>query len=694
MRTRKSSLPALFRMPVTRWSVLLLQAVFLVSFVTCNDAPPVPAEQLTIEKSYVPELCPRSVKEGDFVRYHYHGLFPDGTKFDSSYDRGTTYNVFVGKGQIIQGMDKALIGMCVNERRLVKVPPSLAYGKEGVAGVIPPDAIIHFDVLLLDIWNPDDKVQTETYYKPEICSRTVQVSDFIRYHYNGTLLDGTLFDSSHNRMKTYDTYIGIGWLIPGMDTGLLGMCVGERRIITVPPFLAYGEDGDGKDIPPKATLAFDVVLLDLHNPKDGITSEVQYMPDNCERKTQAGDYIRYHYNGTLLDGTFFDSSYSRNRTYNTYIGKGYVISGMDEGLLGLCVGERRRITIPPHLAYGEEGRGKDIPPKATLAFDVVLLDLHNPKDGITSEVQYMPDNCERKTQAGDYIRYHYNGTLLDGTFFDSSYSRNRTYNTYIGKGYVISGMDEGLLGLCVGERRRITIPPHLAYGEEGRGKIPGSAVLVFEILVVDFHNPDDSVSITAQLKPINCTVLSKKGDYLKYHYNATLMDGTVLDSTHQYGKTYNIVLESGQVVMGMDIGLRDMCVGERRTVIIPPHLGYGEAGVEGEVPGSAVLIFDIELLELIPGLPDGYMFVWNGDVSPNLFEDIDKNSNGEILLQEFADYIKTQVDAGKGKLAPGFDADKIIENMYKNQDRNEDGKITEAEFKLKDQEDKERHDEL
>ena len=50
-------------------------------------------------------------------------------------------------------------------------------------------------------------------------------------------------------MKTYDTYVGIGWLIPGMDKGLLGMCVGEKRIITIPPFLAYGEDGDGKSFP-------------------------------------------------------------------------------------------------------------------------------------------------------------------------------------------------------------------------------------------------------------------------------------------------------------------------------------------------------------------------------------------------------------------------------------------------------------
>lgn len=51
------------------------------------------------------------------------------------------------------------------------------------------------------------------------------------------------------------------------------------------------------------------------------------------------------------------SSYSRNHTYDTYVGLGYVIAGMDQGLIGVCVGEKRTITIPPHLAYGEEGTG-------------------------------------------------------------------------------------------------------------------------------------------------------------------------------------------------------------------------------------------------------------------------------------------------------------------------------------------------
>ncbi len=56
----------------------------------------------------------------------------------------------------------------------------------------------------------------------------------------------SILHCSHTRMRTYDTYVGIGWLIAGMDQGLLGMCVGERRIIRMPPSLGYGENGDGE----------------------------------------------------------------------------------------------------------------------------------------------------------------------------------------------------------------------------------------------------------------------------------------------------------------------------------------------------------------------------------------------------------------------------------------------------------------
>nr|XP_029510737.1 peptidyl-prolyl cis-trans isomerase FKBP9-like [Oncorhynchus nerka] len=113
----------------------MIYLAVLVAFVAC-DAPPVPLDDIVIEKTFVPEQCGRAVKVGDYVRYHYNGMFPDGKKFDSSYDRGSTYNVYVGKKQLIEGMDRALVGMCVNERRLVTIPPQLAYGKEGYGKLI------------------------------------------------------------------------------------------------------------------------------------------------------------------------------------------------------------------------------------------------------------------------------------------------------------------------------------------------------------------------------------------------------------------------------------------------------------------------------------------------------------------------------------------------------------------------------
>lgn len=63
--------------------------------------------------------------------------------------------------------------------------------------------------------------------------------------------------------------------------------------------------------------------------------------------------------------------------------------------------------------------GDEIPPQATLVFDVLLVDIHNPKDNITVENQVVPESCTRRSVVGDYIRYHYNGTFLNGVTFDT-----------------------------------------------------------------------------------------------------------------------------------------------------------------------------------------------------------------------------------------------------------------------------------
>ncbi|WP_062053470.1 peptidylprolyl isomerase [Aquimarina longa] len=92
-------------------------------------------------------------------------------------------------------------------------------------------------------------------------------------------------------------------------------------------------------------------------------------------KAEKGKTVSVHYKGSLVDGTVFDSSYKRNQPIDFPLGMGQVISGWDEGIELLQVGDKARFVIPSHLAYGERGAGGVIPPNATLIFDVELMNV-------------------------------------------------------------------------------------------------------------------------------------------------------------------------------------------------------------------------------------------------------------------------------------------------------------------------------
>lgn len=209
----------------------------------------------------------------------------------------------------------------------------------------------------------------------------------VSVHYIGTLLDGKKFDSSRDRGQPLPFKLGTGQVIKGWDEGIAMLRVGDKAILTIPPSIGYG-DRDMGTIPPNSTLVFEVELMNVSAPpkpfdvkgKDtlSVLSGLKYIvveKGTDPRKAEKGKTVSVHYTGFLADGKIFDSSRERGTPFQFTLGIGQVIRGWDEGIALMNVGDKLRLIIPSDLAYGDNGAGGVIPPKATLFFDVELMDV-------------------------------------------------------------------------------------------------------------------------------------------------------------------------------------------------------------------------------------------------------------------------------------------------------------------------------
>ncbi|GAB4564656.1 MAG: FKBP-type peptidyl-prolyl cis-trans isomerase [Haliangiales bacterium] len=107
---------------------------------------------------------------------------------------------------------------------------------------------------------------------------------------------------------------------------------------------------------------------------DSLQIEELQVGDGAEAKP--GQRVDVHYTGWLTNGQKFDSSVDRGQPFSFDLGKRQVIRGWEEGVAGMKVGGKRKLTIPPELGYGAAGAGGVIPPNATLVFEVELLGVH------------------------------------------------------------------------------------------------------------------------------------------------------------------------------------------------------------------------------------------------------------------------------------------------------------------------------
>ena len=214
---------------------------------------------------------------GDLVTAHYVGvLHDDGTEFDSSWDRGQTFSFRLGAGEVIPGWDQGIEGMKVGGRRMLVIPSDLAYGEFGSGDVIGPDADLVFVVDLVDVLTLPDPADEPSVEVPEELTGELEIEDLVEgdgeelrsghlatIHYVLALeSSGEVEDSSWSATPV-TVPIGVGTVIPGWDEGLVGMKVGGRRLIVVPPELGFGAEGNGP-IPPDDTMVFVVDLLKVN----------------------------------------------------------------------------------------------------------------------------------------------------------------------------------------------------------------------------------------------------------------------------------------------------------------------------------------------------------------------------------------------------------------------------------------------
>jgi peptidylprolyl isomerase len=336
------------------------------------------------------------------------------------------------------------------------------------------------------------------------------------------------------------------------------------------------------------------------------------------------DMVVMHYTASLDDGTKFDSSLEREDPVRIRMGTDKLIPGLREGLLLLREGDHARLYIPAKLAYGQEGYGP-VPPDTKLVYQLQIIGVlkapedvapnEMPKQKTASGIEYIVIEAGEGPglERGMRVVFHYTGYLEDFSVFDSSYERGEPVTITLGQGMVVPGLEQGLLQLSKGDKARLWIPYHMAYGERGRDPIPAKTNLVFDVHVTEAERTEKPVMKPVREKDVITTasglkiiiveegrgVRPEKDQVITVHYSGFLSDGSLFDSSVQRGEPLKFVMGAKQIIPGLEEGISQLRTGTHARLIIPPELAYGEEG-KGSVPPGEVLIFDVKLLSILP----------------------------------------------------------------------------------------------
>ncbi len=325
----------------------------------------------------------------------------------------------------------------------------------------------------------------------------------------------------------------------------------------------------------------------------------------------------------------FADSYAAGEPLEFTIGVGQVIAGWDRGLIGMKVGEIRKLHIPYQLAYGENSL-EGIPAYSDLYFEVELVAAEKPMepdvfpksvDGLKwkdaakgLKVYDEKVGSGKPAVVGSVLKTHYTGWLLSGRKFGSSKDLGKPLQVVLGAGKMIKGWEVGLEGMKEGGVRWFRVAPNMGYGATAYSMIPSNSTLIFRVELVsseideaiaeamDFFPDTTALTIENGPEGLRYAVIkqgegepAQKGQTAKVHYTGWLTNGYKFDSSRDRGQVFPFPLGGGRVIRGWELGVQGMLPGEKRILIVPPGLGYGARGA-GPIPGNSTLIFAVEYL--------------------------------------------------------------------------------------------------